>query len=95
MCHVTSRGYVGMPGRGARRWPWDMWVSRRQRTKGLLPYQKKRNPGPLSINRVKVLLRRNQLRATRDRDEPYRTKLGASSLECPASLLQLSVSAAS
>ena len=49
----------------------------------------------ISTNRVAVLLRRNQLRATRDRVESYRIVSVDSPLDSPASPLQLSVSAAS
>ena len=49
----------------------------------------------LTTNRVELLLHCNQLRATRDRVQSYRMKLGDSSLESPVSRLSLSVSAAS
>ena len=49
----------------------------------------------LATNRPELLKTRNQLHTTRDRVETYRMKLEDSLLECPASLSQLSVSAAS
>ena len=49
----------------------------------------------LTINCLEKMKFRNQLRATRDRVELYRMKLVDSPLDSPASLLQLSVSAAS
>ena len=49
----------------------------------------------LSINRLELLLRRNQLRATRGRVESHRTVPVDGPLNSPASQRQLSVSAAS
>ena len=59
----------------------------------LYPFQKLRSR--ISMHRPEVLLRRNQLCATRGRVQLYRMKLGDSSLESPVSRLQLSVSATS
>jgi len=51
--------------------------------------------GGLPINRIEVLLRRNQLRATRGRAQSCRIVPVDSPLDSPASPLQLSVNAAS
>ena len=53
------------------------------------------SPAGIATNRPELLKTRNQLHATRGRVESYRMKLGDSPLDSSASLLQLSVSAAS